>query len=134
MSAVLADTHAAIWYLVEPDRLSLAARTAFVQATAAGAPIYLSAISLVELTYLTEKGRLLPGTPERVYQALQKNGAAALVLVDLNLSIAAALAQIPRDRIPDMPDRIIAATALVLNVPLVSRDRKIQASSIVTIW
>jgi len=134
MSAVLADTHAAIWYLVEPDRLSLAARTAFIQATAVGAPIYLSAISLVELTYLTEKGRLLQGTPKCVYQALQKNGTAALVLVDLNLPIATALAQVPRDRIPDMPDRIIAATALVLNVPLVSRDRKIQSSSIVTIW
>jgi predicted nucleic acid-binding protein len=33
-----------------------------------------------------------------------------------------------------MPDRIIAATALHLGVPLVSRDRKIQASSIHTIW
>jgi predicted nucleic acid-binding protein len=33
-----------------------------------------------------------------------------------------------------MPDRIIAVTALHLGVPLVSRDRKIQAASIQTIW
>lgn len=134
MSAVLADTHAAIWYLVEPGRLSVAARTAFIKATTANAPIYLSAISLVELTYLTEKGRLPHGTSERVFHALASNGTAALVLVDLDLSIATALSQVPRDQIPDMPDRIIAATALALHIPLVSRDRKIQASSIVTIW
>jgi PIN domain nuclease of toxin-antitoxin system len=33
-----------------------------------------------------------------------------------------------------MPDRIIAATALHLSVPLITRDRKIHASSIETIW
>lgn len=30
--------------------------------------------------------------------------------------------------------RIIAATALYLNVPLISRDRKIQLSTVNTIW
>ena len=33
-----------------------------------------------------------------------------------------------------MPDRIIAATALHLGLPLISRDRKIQLSSVNTIW
>jgi predicted nucleic acid-binding protein len=38
------------------------------------------------------------------------------------------LAKIDRDSIPDMPDRIIAATASHLNVPLLSRDKKIKIS------
>ncbi len=33
-----------------------------------------------------------------------------------------------------MPDRIIAATALLVNLPLVSRDRKIRASALRPIW
>ncbi|MGH7200282.1 MAG: PIN domain-containing protein [Planctomycetaceae bacterium] len=33
-----------------------------------------------------------------------------------------------------MPDRMIAATALHLNLPLVTRDRRIQAANIPTIW
>jgi predicted nucleic acid-binding protein len=33
-----------------------------------------------------------------------------------------------------MPDRIIAATALHLGLPLVTRDLRIQASGIPTIW
>ncbi len=33
-----------------------------------------------------------------------------------------------------MPDRIIAATALHLGLPLVTRDRRLQAAIIQTIW
>jgi PIN domain nuclease of toxin-antitoxin system len=33
-----------------------------------------------------------------------------------------------------MPDRIIAATALYLQVPIISQDHKIQATSLTTIW
>jgi predicted nucleic acid-binding protein len=33
-----------------------------------------------------------------------------------------------------MPDRIIAATALRLGLPLISRDHRIQLSEVSTIW
>jgi PIN domain nuclease of toxin-antitoxin system len=52
----------------------------------------------------------------------------------LDLRVARALSQIDVFKVPDMPDRIIAATALHLGVPLISRDAKIQASNISTIW
>ncbi|WP_336389855.1 PIN domain-containing protein [Scytonema hofmannii] len=42
--------------------------------------------------------------------------------------------QVERAQVPDLPDRIIAATALYLGVPIISRDNKIQLSSINTIW
>jgi predicted nucleic acid-binding protein len=45
-----------------------------------------------------------------------------------------ALGRVNRDEVPDMPARIIAATALALCVPLLSHDRKIRASSVETIW
>jgi predicted nucleic acid-binding protein len=44
------------------------------------------------------------------------------------------MASIPRSQVPDMPDRIIAATALQLMVPVVSRDAKIRALNLETIW
>jgi len=37
-------------------------------------------------------------------------------------------------QVPDMPDRIIATTAVVYGVPLISRDAKIRASTVTTIW
>ena len=45
-----------------------------------------------------------------------------------------AIAQIPLETVPEMPDRIIAATALYLNIPLVTKDSKIQAANVQTIW
>jgi len=46
-----------------------------------------------------------------------------------------AIRQIPGETVPEMPDRIIAATALSLNLPLVTRDLKIQAlTNLKTIW
>jgi PIN domain nuclease of toxin-antitoxin system len=41
---------------------------------------------------------------------------------------------VPRDDIPDMPDRIVAATALHLSVPIPSRDWRIRASNLQTLW
>jgi PIN domain nuclease of toxin-antitoxin system len=45
-----------------------------------------------------------------------------------------ALRQVPRAQVPDMPDRIVAATAVYLGVPVISRDARIQSSIIQTVW
>jgi predicted nucleic acid-binding protein len=36
--------------------------------------------------------------------------------------------------VPDLPDRVVAGTAVALGLPLVSRDGKIRASGIETVW
>ena len=59
---------------------------------------------------------------------------ALLVEIPFDRNIALTLRQVDRSQIPDLPDRIIAATALYLNVPVISRARRIQLSSIDTIW
>jgi predicted nucleic acid-binding protein len=48
--------------------------------------------------------------------------------------VADSVELIDRNLVPDMPDRIIAATALCLGAALISRDRKIRSSQIHTIW
>jgi predicted nucleic acid-binding protein len=54
-------------------------------------------------------------------------------LVPIDRAVVDALGQVHREEVPDMPDRIIAATALSLGVNLLRRDRKIRASSTQTI-
>jgi predicted nucleic acid-binding protein len=54
--------------------------------------------------------------------------------VPIDLEIALSLSEIDRQTVPEMPDRIISATALYLNIPLVTRDTKITASIVKTIW
>jgi len=42
--------------------------------------------------------------------------------------------QVPSADVPDMPDRIVAATAVYFGVSVISRDGKIRTSNVQTIW
>jgi PIN domain nuclease of toxin-antitoxin system len=130
--SVVADTHALVWYLFEPEMLSPSALAALDAATEGAGKITVSAMSLVELTYLVEKGRV-PALVLATVTDLVERGM-SIIVVPLDAAIAKTLATIPRSDIPDLPDRVIAATALYLGLPLVSRDGKILASSVQTIW
>lgn len=133
MAAVVADTHTVLWMLTNSAKLSQAARLALEQAVLAGEPIYVASISVVEVVYLVDKNRLPKSALERLIAAL-RNPTSGLALVPLNQDIAEAMTQISIKIVPDMPDRIIAATALYMKLPLVTRDRKIQAAPLTTIW
>jgi len=133
MSALVADTHAVVWFLFGLSHLSMPARTAMETAIRDGDPVYVASISLVEIVYLIEKARLPTTTFDRLDQALSDPGSGLAVAL-LDRDVARSLRLVRRALVPDMPDRIIAATALHLGVPLVTADRTIQASGISTIW
>jgi PIN domain nuclease of toxin-antitoxin system len=127
------DTHAAIWYLSRMRQLSRVAAQAIRRTLRGGRPLYISAISIVETSYLVERGRLPPEALQRLDRELEEP-AFGIQVVPVDARVAAAVRSISREIVPDMPDRIIAATALYLNVPLITRDARIQASGIRTIW
>jgi PIN domain nuclease of toxin-antitoxin system len=129
MKAVAADTHAVQWFLENDSRLSGTA----LEALDTAPYILLPTICLVEITYLVEKGRLQSAVLPRLFAELD-NPATTLRLASLDHGVALALQDISRDDLPDMPDRIIAATAWHHCLPLVTRDRKIRSCGIETIW
>src|SRR5690242_21534268 len=121
MSACVVDTHTLIWYVLNDPRLSSAAKTAILNTAAAGDSAFVPSISLVEIIYLIEKGRFPQALLQRIFSLLD-DPLRELKSVSLDENIAQALQQIPRHIVPDMPDRIIAATALHMNLPLVTAD------------
>jgi PIN domain nuclease of toxin-antitoxin system len=133
MAAVVADTHSILWYLAGDPELSKRAVEALDAATEGGYPIYVPAICLVELVYLVEKKRLPAIARERLLQALDDPDRPPR-LVPLDRAVVDAVEAVSRNDVPDMPDRIVAATALALQLPLVSRDARIRASQVQTIW
>ena len=127
------DTHGLIWYLEDSPRLGNQAKAAFDACDQGTCLIHIPSICLVEIIYLQEKGRIDP-TLLKLFQEELAANSSGLRVADLSLDSALALSQIPRQQIPDMPDRIVAATAVQLGLPLISCDRKIQLSSVQTIW
>lgn len=133
MIRAVADTHVAIWYLYNDARLSSTARTWIEGAVEAGEQIALSSIVLAEMVYLIEKERIDATALSRLVTELDASDA-VLVEIPINRHIVQAMMRVARTDVPDLPDRIIAATALYMDVPLISRDRKIQGSNLRTIW
>ncbi len=60
--------------------------------------------------------------------------AAPCTLAPLDRAVADIIESASRSAVPDLPDRIVAATAIALGVPLVSRDAAIRAVRVETIW
>ncbi|MBW4696258.1 MAG: PIN domain-containing protein [Lyngbya sp. HA4199-MV5] len=86
------------------------------------------------MTYLVERNRLPSEAFDQLINTLSQPNS-ALEIVPLDQAVALALRNIDRVTVPEMPDRIIAATALSLNVPLVTRDLRIQQlTTIQTVW
>jgi len=88
---------------------------------------------MVEIAYLTEKGRLPKDLFNRLAQLLRQENS-GLIEVPFNLGMAETLRTISVQLIPEMPDRMIAATAVYLKLPLITCDHKIQAAPLITIW
>ena len=103
MIAAIADTHTAIWYLYSDPRLGRAA-SAFIDTTIInGDHIGLSAISLAEMVYLIEKGRIPANTLDDVLAAIA-DPKAVLQQVPLDDGIVIQMRTVSRQDIPDLPD------------------------------
>lgn len=128
---ILLDTHAWIWWVSEPARLSVPARTALEYAKRVG----LCPISCWEISTKVANGRLELDREVGVWvsQALARP---ALELLPITAEIAVDAGQLGRLGFHGDPaDRLIVATARHQGVPLVSKDAAIRAfAGVQTIW
>jgi PIN domain nuclease of toxin-antitoxin system len=132
VNVYVTDTHPIIWALSNDIQLSSDARVVFQEADAGRALIFIPPIVAVEMIYLSDKGRIAANLVDDLLAKVSMPGR-SYQLAEMNASMIEALRHIPRNLIPDMPDRIIAATARAVGCPLLTRDHQITASSIVPI-
>ena len=131
----VADTHALIWNLSEDPRLSKEARRRFLQAEEGESIIYFATISIIEVLYLLEKGKIPTTVWELLRLTLKTHPHGSYQVVDLTADLSFLLAKVPRESVPELPDRIIAATALSMQLPLITKDERLQQwEGIQTIW
>jgi len=134
MREFVTDAHPLVWHITRDAHLSRRCRRIFAQADAGKRTIWVPAIVLVEVIYLVEKRRL-PETLTGQMFTLLEPPTVNYRLVGLDLSILRTLQRVKREMVSDMPDRIIAATALSLGLPLLSRDPAMKAvGGLEVIW
>src|SRR5688572_17197063 len=90
MIRAIADTHTVIWYGRHDSRLSVSARRTIEDAANAGDQVGISTITLVEIVYLVEKGRIDADTLRLLLADLDSIDA-VLVEVVLDRAVARAL-------------------------------------------
>ena len=113
--------------------MSSAANQTFEQCDRGEIVIYIPTICLIEIIYLQEKGCISPELKSQLDTELLA-GNNGFILADLTAEVVNVLATVPRTAVPDLPDRIIAATAFHLGLPLISCDRRMPLTGISLIW
>lgn len=108
MPGLAVDTHALVWMLMTPQRLSPRARAEIQRACDAGEMIHVPTICLVEIASVIERRRLPDDVWQRVLSVVRGG---SLALVPLDTMIVETVRRVSPVEVPDLPDRIIAATA-----------------------
>jgi PIN domain nuclease of toxin-antitoxin system len=130
---VLADSHAILWQSQRSPELSVLAADALLEAEETNG-VVVSVASLLDLWYVTQSTKGISDAELRNLRE-QINSSPELSLHPIDEDVVDATTAIPRDLLGDPWDRFIVATAKVLAVPLVTRDRPIRDSGLVpTIW
>jgi len=130
---IVLDTHAWIWYLDSPSKLSTSARQA-IEGARREKTVYVCSISTWEIYMLVSGGRLAFSVAAEVWVARSER-LSFLNFIPVDNEIARLAVDLPGSFHNDPADRMIVATARFFSAPLVSKDTKInQYEHVQTIW
>lgn len=129
---IVLDTHVALWTLGDVGMLSTAAVQAIKETESEGSRCAVSTLSFYEIARAIVRGRMQSTlTLEELIAEIERR----FIVRPLTPQIALAAAQLPAAFPSDPFDRIIAATAMVEGVPLLTADQRIRRSRVIrTIW
>jgi PIN domain nuclease of toxin-antitoxin system len=132
MTPPLLDTHAWIWWVDQDARLG-AKTIAVLDSLSRDQRPFLCDISLWEVAMLVERGRIELDLPlgEWLDAAAHPR---SVQIVSITQRIAVAVASLPDRFHRDPADRLIVATSRALGIPVLSHDRLINRSRLVTRW
>lgn len=126
---LLLDTHTLLWALVEPDRLSQnASRLLKDDANS----ICVSAASAWEIATKVRIGKL-PGVEQLERKFLELMEGSGYVLLSIETTHALRAGRLEGDH-RDPFDRMIAAQALAEDIPIISKDPKLDSFGIRRMW
>lgn len=124
------DTMALVWQLEGDRKLGKRARRILGEAEQGYHTIAISGMTLMEILYLSERRRIAIGLV-KLENLLAQSSNYAVIPIDFDVVRATATI----GDIPELHDRVIAGTAVWLNLPILTNDPDMTASRHVqTIW
>ncbi len=129
---ILLDTHVVIWLGQDYRRLSTRAQSVIKDSRRKDRGLAVPSIALIEIARLSSRGQIdLKPDAETVLAEVERR----FVVLPITANIALQAYALPMSYPKDPADRIIGATALVEDIPLLTADRAIRNSKAVpTIW
>jgi PIN domain nuclease of toxin-antitoxin system len=125
------DTHSLVWHMTNDPKLSAEAKGIFQRVDNFQDYIFIPCIVFFELLYLVEKKKIVADFDSfLVVMSSSKN----YKIEPLCLPIIEKSKRIPREKVADPWDRLIAATSMHLNFPLITRDETLKEIGIKVIW
>ena len=119
---ILLDTCALLWWTLDPDGLSERAKDACARINDKGA--FISSLSLWEIGMKMKRGVINPGIDIATYvHRLKLLGSIEIIAVDEHIWIQNMALQWENN---DPVDRTIVATAIIKNLPIVTKDKLIR--------
>lgn len=129
---ILLDTHVVIWLAQDYQRITPKVHATIEQARQEEDGVAVSDITLFEIALLASHGRVtFKPDVETTLSEVERQ----FIVLPITAKIALQAFELPAKYPKDFVDRIIGATALIEDVPLVTADAQIRNSRAVpTIW
>ncbi len=128
---ILLDTHVVIWLAHEYHRISPRARSAIQEARKKERGLAISSITLLEIARLSSRGRIHL-TPD--LETFLSDVELCFITLPITAQIARQAFELPESYPKEPVDRVIGATALIEDLPLITADKEIRKSAVPTIW
>ncbi len=134
MAFHIVDTHCLIWHFTQDASLSERVRSILRDADEGKEGVLVPSIVLIEFVYLAERHRIPRGLVARIL-GLVGDPESAYRMAPLDLEVARRVPLVDRKCVADLPDRVVAATALVYECPVLTCDARLRAlPNIQTVW
>ena len=132
MKRYVTDTQCLIWHLIHDRHLPKTARAIFTAADDGRSQVLVPSMVLVETIFLLQRPRVAQRVVDHLLQ-LTEDPDASFRVVPLDSAVVRAVNDFGPAAVPELADRVIAATARSLNLPLLTVDHAIVASGLVDV-
>ena len=126
----LTDTHALLWHFTDSPKISQRAKETFYKCEQGGCIIFIPSIVIAECISIFDKKKITFDF-ETFFKRIRKSENYAIISLDYKVLQT----MINTTEVSELHDKIIVATAKLLEVPLITKDTVLlNLKTLTTLW